>query len=85
MANVKLSAIAASPSNLAATDQFVGVRSAATDLLFSYAQINAGLALFSTTTTTQGVVPGSNNVGATFFLNATGAWSVPATMSMRGE
>ena len=78
MANVKLSAIAASPSNFAATDQFVGVRSAATDLLFSYAQINAGLALFSTTTTTQGVVPGSNNVGATFFLNATGAWSVPA-------
>lgn len=34
---------------------------------------------FSTTTTAQGVVPGSNNVGSTFFLNAAGAWAVPAT------
>ena len=115
MANVKLSAIAASPSNFAAGDQHVIVRGGTTDLLMSYAQIQAGLALlintspisggtsgnflydnagtvgertpaattaalalFSTTTTTQGVVPGSNNVGATFFLNATGAWAVPA-------
>jgi hypothetical protein len=33
--------------------------------------------LFSTTTTTQGTVPGSNNVGATFYLNANGGWTVP--------
>lgn len=32
---------------------------------------------FSTTTTTQGVVPGSNNLGATFYLDATGNWSEP--------
>jgi len=34
--------------------------------------------LFSTSTTAQGVVPGSNGAAATSFLNATGAWSVPA-------
>ena len=38
---------------------------------------NAG-ALFSTTTTAAGLTPGSNGVGATYFLNAAGAWTVPA-------
>jgi len=38
----------------------------------------AALGLFSTSTTAQGVVPGSNGAAATSFLNATGAWSVPA-------
>jgi hypothetical protein len=33
---------------------------------------------FSTSTTTKGLVPGSNGVGATYFLNANGAWSIPA-------
>jgi hypothetical protein len=44
----------------------------------SGAQAMTLLPQFSTTTTTQGVVPGSNNVGATFYLDATGNWSVPA-------
>jgi hypothetical protein len=42
------------------------------------AQTTAVLTPFSTSTTAQGVVPGSNGAAATSFLNATGAWSVPA-------
>ena len=42
------------------------------------AQATAALTLFSTATTAQGLVPGSNGAAATSFLNATGAWSVPA-------
>jgi len=42
------------------------------------AQTTAVLIPFSTSTTAQGVVPGSNGAAATSFLNATGAWSVPA-------
>ena len=42
------------------------------------AAATAALGLFSTSTTAQGVVPGSNGAAATSFLNATGAWSVPA-------
>src|SRR6516162_4864518 len=41
-------------------------------------QTTAVLLPFSTSTTAQGVVPGSNGAAATSFLNATGAWSVPA-------
>jgi len=41
-------------------------------------QTTAVLIPFSTSTTAQGVVPGSNGAAATSFLNATGAWSVPA-------
>lgn len=33
--------------------------------------------LFSTSTTTSGLVPGSNGVGVTFFLTATGTWATP--------
>src|SRR5208282_1946911 len=40
-------------------------------------QATAVLSLFSPTTTTQGLVPGSNNVGPTYFLNANGAWTIP--------
>lgn len=36
------------------------------------------LDLFSTTTTTKGLVPGSNNVGSTYFLRADGTWAVPS-------
>jgi hypothetical protein len=36
------------------------------------------LDLFATASVVQGLVPGSNSVGATFFLNGSGAWSVPA-------
>jgi hypothetical protein len=35
------------------------------------------LSVFSTSTTTSGLVPGSNGVGSTYFLNAAGAWAVP--------
>ena len=34
--------------------------------------------IFSTTTTAPGVVPGSNGVGSTYFLNGAGGWTVPA-------
>jgi hypothetical protein len=37
------------------------------------------LSPFSTTTITQGVVPGSNNVGAGYYLEADGTWSIPPT------
>jgi len=40
-------------------------------------QVTSMLDLFSTTTTTKGVVPGSNGVGTTFFLRADGTWGVP--------
>ncbi len=37
--------------------------------------------LFSTTTTSQGLVPGSNNVGSSYFLRADGTWApIPATI-----
>jgi len=42
------------------------------------ATVTGLLSPFSTSTTAQGVVPGSNNSGATFFLNALGQWVVPA-------
>jgi hypothetical protein len=41
-------------------------------------QVTAMLNTFSTSTATAGVVPGSSGAAATNFLNATGAWSVPA-------
>lgn len=41
-------------------------------------QVTTILDLFSTTTTTKGLVPGSNNVGATYYLDASGTWSIPA-------
>lgn len=39
--------------------------------------LTGSVALFSTTSTTKGVVPGSNNVGSTYFLNGAGSWTVP--------
>jgi hypothetical protein len=41
-------------------------------------QATSLLDLFSTSATTKGLVPGSNGVGATFFLNANGGWAIPA-------
>ena len=52
--------------------------SAATPIALTGTQVTAMLDLFSTSTGTKGLVPGSNGVGATYFLNATGAWSQPA-------
>lgn len=42
------------------------------------AQATAMLNQFSTSTTTKGLVPGSNSVGSTYFLRADGTWAVPA-------
>ena len=42
------------------------------------ANLTLGVNAFSTSTTTAGVVPGSNGAAATSYLNATGAWTVPA-------
>ncbi len=41
-------------------------------------EATAILDLFATGATTKGVVPGSNSVGATFYLDGSGVWSVPA-------
>ena len=35
--------------------------------------------LFSTTTTAPGLTPGSNGVGATYYLNGAGGWTIPAS------
>lgn len=43
----------------------------------SVTEVTAMLNLFSPSTGTKGLVPGSNGVGATYYLDATGAWSVP--------
>jgi len=40
-------------------------------------QATAILDTFSTSSTTQGVVAGSNSVGATYYLNGNGTWSIP--------
>lgn len=36
------------------------------------------ISLFGTSSTTSGLVPGSNSVGATYYVDATGNWSIPA-------
>ncbi len=66
-------------ANLAA-NSFIGnnTGSAATPIALTVTQATAMLNLFSTSATTKGLVPGSNSVGATYYLDATGAWSVPA-------
>ena len=71
----KLSQIAAAGSNYASTDQLIGVRSGTTDILLSFAQVNAGLSLFGTAA--QGVVPASGG-GTANFLRADGTWAAPA-------
>ena len=43
----------------------------------SLASLTSDLSAFSTTSTAQGVVPGSNSVGASYYLNGNGAWTVP--------
>ena len=42
------------------------------------ANLTLGVAQFSTTAATAGVVPGSNNAGAGAYLNGAGAWTVPS-------
>jgi len=59
------------------TNGFIRKTAASTYRIDTAAQSTAFLDLFSTTTTAQGLVPGSNNGGATVFLNGAGTWSVP--------
>lgn len=47
-------------------------------------QLTAEINLFSTSATTKGAVPGSNSVGATYFLNGSGAWSIPGFIGGTG-
>ena len=44
----------------------------------SVTEVTAMLDVFDFASTTKGLVPGSNGVGATYFLNANGGWTVPA-------
>jgi hypothetical protein len=62
------------------TGTIIGNNSGSTGvpLPLTSAQVTVMLSQFSTTTSTQGVVPGSSGLGATYFLNAAGAWAVPA-------
>jgi len=48
------------------------------DRLIKAASIITKGALFSTSSPIKGMVPGANNAGASYFLNAKGAWTVPA-------
>lgn len=52
--------------------------SSATPLELTGSDVTAMLDLFSISTTTKGLVAGSNGAGATYYLDATGNWSVPA-------
>ena len=49
----------------------------AVPLALTATQTTAMLDLFSTSATTKGLVPGSNSLGATYYLDGSGAWSVP--------
>lgn len=50
----------------------------ATPLALTGTQVTAMLDTFSTSSTTKGLVPGSNSVGATYYLDGSGNWSVPS-------
>lgn len=62
-----------------ATDSFLGRNTAATGIVevLTMAIATGMLDLFSTTTTAQGLVPGSNNGGASVYLDGSGVWSTP--------
>jgi len=51
---------------------------ASTQLLTSSTGNDVNLPLFSTTNSNAGLVPGNSSLGSTYFLNANGAWAVPA-------
>lgn len=66
--------------NVVADDVFLGNNAGAGAIVdeLTGTEATAMLNLFATASTVQGLVPGSNSVGATFYLNGAGAWSVPA-------
>ena len=63
-----------------ATSSFLGRVSASTGNVevLTATQATSILNTFSTTSTTKGLVPGSNSLGNTYFLRADGTWAVPA-------
>jgi len=65
--------------NVAAANVFLGNDAGAGAVIneLTSAEATAMLDGFSTSTTVQGLVIGSNGVGATFFLNGLGVWAVP--------
>ncbi len=66
--------------NVSATSRFLGriTASAGDAEELTGTQATSLLDVFATGATTKGLVPGSNSVGATYFLNGSGAWSIPA-------
>lgn len=65
--------------NVVADDVFLGNNSGAGTVVdeLTATEATAMLDTFSTSSTTQGVVAGSNSVGATYYLNGNGTWSIP--------
>ena len=53
-----------------------------TERLIKAASIITKGALFSTSSPVKGMVPGANNAGTNYFLNAKGAWAVPSVRSV---
>lgn len=66
--------------NVVADDVFLGNNAGAGAIVdeLTGTEATAMLDLFATAATTQGLVPGSNSVGATYFLDGSGTWSIPA-------
>jgi hypothetical protein len=66
--------------NVVADDVFLGNNAGAGGIVdeLTGTEATAMLSLFATASTVQGLVPGSNSAGATFYLNGAGAWTVPA-------
>lgn len=66
--------------NVVAADVFLGNTGIAGSIVaeLTGTQATEMLDLFATASTVQGLVPGSNSLGATYFLDGSGAWSVPA-------
>lgn len=66
--------------NVVADDVFLGNNAGAGGVVdeLTGTEATAMLNLFATASTVQGLVPGSNSLGATYFLDGSGAWSVPA-------
>lgn len=65
--------------NVVAADVFLGNTGIAGSIVdeLTGTEATAMLDLFATAATTQGLAPGSNSLGATYYLDGSGAWSVP--------
>lgn len=65
--------------NVVNDDRILGNISGANSIIeeLTGTHVTSLLTQFSTSSTTQGVVPGSNSTGATYYLDGSGNWSVP--------